>query len=232
MMQVHDLIHCNLVELERSVASRPGNFDVIVSGGTLFHSTDKERIFSWALQSLRPNGLFILWDWFAPCWAAPRLVAGARSRYLSSDLYELSADEIAAVEQTWLHGWLGPRGYFNYSNHEEYGELRADFLRHMANLRAGEPFSFVSWLRTVADSYPEPAQPGHYLCVEGYTSVSAYLAASAAAGFEVTENLTLDQLRQRYGEPPDRVGRTDSYRDTIKMLVLEPDSRRCMEDQL
>lgn len=230
-VQVREIIPCNLVELERSVASRPGNYDVIVSGGTLFHSADKERIFSWARRSLRSNGIFILWDWFAPCWAAPRLVAGAHSRYLSGDLYEISPDEIAAVEQTWLHGWLGPRGYFNYRNHGQYIELRTDFLRHMASLRAGEPFSFVSWLQTIADSYPEPTRPGHYFCIEGYSSANTYFIDSARAGLEVTEALTLNQLRKRYGEPPSHVGSTDSYHDTIKIIALERSSRRCMEDE-
>lgn len=228
-VEIDELIHCNLVELGYSVRSRADHYDAIVSGGTLFHSTDKERIFRWARRSLRPDGVFILWDWFAPCWAAPRLVAGIQSRHLSSDLYQVESNEIAAVEQTWLHGWLGPRGYFNYWSDSDYGELRADFVRHMQGLRVGKPFSFVAWLFTIADSFPPPALPGHYLCIEGYSSVTTYLADSVAAGFRVVEVATLDQLRQRHREQNNLAGNTDFYRDTIKMVTLENDGAQIME---
>jgi SAM-dependent methyltransferase len=214
-----ELIEGNLHEMGISLPVRADSYDVVVSGGTLFHSTDKQRIFDWVHDSLRGGGLFVFWDWFAPCWAAPKLRVGRNSRYDGTDSFVTTLEQAGAAAQTWAIGWFGPRGYFNYGS-AKYAPLVASLNEHLTRFKAGEHITFLQWLSRVATSYPEPERLGHYYCIEGYTTPDVYQAHIAEAGYTTLGTCTQAQLRARHGHPPERLA-GDGYDNSIQIFALQ-----------
>jgi len=221
-VEIEALIEANLYELGRSVLPRPWQYDVVVSGGAYFRSTDKQRIFEWVRASLVPGGRLAFWDWFASCWAGPTLAVAAEDGFAPHGAAAITEADLPALEQTWIHGWLGERGYFNFWAGEHNDRINEEFTQAMTRLKDGEPFSFLSWLQSVADRYPAPPERGHQLCIEGYTEPSLYIGDLEAAGMLVTAAQTVEQLRNRHGRPRLRIARQDFYRDTIRFITAVP----------
>lgn len=214
-----ELIEANLHELTVSVAVRTSEFDLIISGGTFFHSTDKQRIFDWTYSSLRPQGFLLLWDWFAPCWAAPTLKIGDKGHHEVSGVYVASREQAIAAVQTWGIGWFGPRGYFNYGT-AGFGGLTDALRNELTQYQAGQPLNFVDWLSRVATRYPPPLRLAHYYCIEGYTNPDIYRAHIKKSGFRTCDIFSQAEIRARHGLVSD--GRTgDGYDNTVKIFVLQ-----------
>ena len=214
-----ELLECNLHELGVSVPARSDAFDLIVSGGTLFHSTEKQRIFNWAYASLRPQGTFLLWDWFAPCWAAPTLRIGQAEHHEARDTFVTTHEQASAAAQTWSIGWFGPRGYFNYGS-PDYTDLILDLQGQLERFMAGEQFNFVDWLSAVATRYPPPDPIAHYYCIEGYTTPAIYRDHIRKSGFRTRASFSQAALRARHGVPGDALT-GDGYDNTVRIFVLE-----------
>ncbi|WP_084655402.1 methyltransferase [Nocardia altamirensis] len=217
------LIEGNLHELGVSLPARSGEFDLVLSGGTLFHSTEKQRIFDWVRDSLRSGGIFALWDWFAPCWGAPTLQIGNASQDDSRERFITTAEQAVAAAQTWAIGWFGPRGYFNYRA-PTWSDLTHELDGELTQFLEGKPFAFVDWLSRTATKYPEPDPVAHYYCIEGYTNVDVYQNHIGLSGFQTLGHYSQEDLRARHVAHAHSVA--DGYDNTIQIFVLQKQEQK------
>lgn len=226
---------CNLRDLNKQLKEYRNKIDLIVSGATIIHSTDKDLIFSHLYDLLEPGGRANIWDLCAIQWTAPtvrvkeknnsRTIYGIEGKnqkvilekgqrldssiinYLENHKVEYVVNEIKKIE--------AERYIIYYSQflikQMGYGEeLPKKIEKEMkAKLFSKEGFNFIDWLKENCVGQPIPLkEQSPYYFIEGSESPEIYAKAMKNTGFGRITSFVLADYYSKIGqkiEPTDKM---------------------------
>jgi len=218
---------CNLRDLDKQLKDYRSKIDLIVSGATIIHSTDKVLIFSHFYDLLKPRGRTNIWDLCVTQWTAPimRVSKDGTSRtiyrieniepeiilekkkrldlsmikHLEDHKIKYVINEISKVEaERYMIYYL--QFLIKQMGYEE--EFLIKLEKEMkAKLFSERGFNFINWLKENCVDQPVPLKKqSPYYFIEGSELPEIYAKVMKKAGFKKVTHFVLADYYSKIGQ--------------------------------